>query len=87
MSLPTAKQVARKNILFGVMMLVAGLWMTYDGVNAYRTGEVIHTLRHGSLQWWEELPLAVCAILIGGYFLAEGFGWVKPRGGPTNGIG
>jgi len=84
--MPTAKQTARKNILFGVVMIGAGVWLTVEGLSAYRTGEAIQSLR-STLQWFEAIPLGGCSILIGAYFAAEGFGWIKPRGGPTNGVG
>jgi hypothetical protein len=40
--------------------------MIFEGAHGYRTGEVAHTYKHQTLQWWEEIPLGVGAVLVGG---------------------
>lgn len=76
--MPTEKQKSRKNLLFGFAMIGAGIWLGIEGLNSYRTGELIHSLR-SNLQWFEAMGLGGFTILIGAYFVAEVFGWIKPR--------
>jgi hypothetical protein len=63
-----------------VIVVAIGLLQGKEGLDSYRTGEPIHTYRHRTLEWWEQLPIAGLTVLFGLLVAAVGFGWVKPRG-------
>ncbi|MEP6963439.1 MAG: hypothetical protein ABI995_15265 [Acidobacteriota bacterium] len=79
MAVPTPQQTARKSKWFGVGLIVTGIGMVIEALDAHRTGAVIHTLRHTSMEWWEQIVLAAGAIILGILLLASGFGWIKSR--------
>ena len=64
MSLPTAKQRRRSNLWGGLILVAAGMWMVAEGVNVHRSG--VYTSRHRTMEWWQEIPVGVGAILVGG---------------------
>jgi putative Mn2+ efflux pump MntP len=80
MPLPIAKPSSRKWIWIGLIVIAVGIWEIKESVDSYRTGEPIHTYRHTTMEWWEQLPVAGLTILFGGLVVGVGFGWIKPRG-------
>jgi len=45
-------------------LIAVGLWMVAEGVNVHRSG--LYTSRHRTMEWWQEIPVGVGAILVGG---------------------
>jgi len=60
--------------------MATGAWQGKQGLDSYRSGEPIHTYRHTTMEWWEQIPVAGLTVLFGLLVVATGLGWMKPRG-------
>jgi hypothetical protein len=77
---PATLRASRKWIWIGLIVIAVGVWQGKEGLESYRTGKLIYTYRHTSLDWWEQIPIAAVTILFGGLVTAAGLGWIRPRG-------
>jgi mannose/fructose/N-acetylgalactosamine-specific phosphotransferase system component IID len=76
--MPTEEQKKRQSWWFGLILMLVGIWMVWSGAEAYQTGAVMVTYRHGSWEWWEQVGIGVGAILIG----ALSADWIKIKPKP-----
>jgi putative Mn2+ efflux pump MntP len=77
---PPSPKVSKRWIPIGLIVIAVGVWMVIEGIDAYRTGQQIHTYHMQTMEWWEQISIAFVTILLGGLVVAVGVGWIKPRG-------
>jgi hypothetical protein len=75
-----APKISANSILIGLIVIAVGIWQGIEGIDSYRTGQPIHTADMTTMQWWQQIPVAGLMILCGVLMIANGLGWIKPRG-------
>lgn len=69
----------RRYILSGLLLVVVGIAMGVEGVDAFRTGKRIWVLHGVAKEGWEQIAIAGFIIFLGLCLIACGLGWMKPR--------
>ena len=76
----TPKQRRNRYLFAGLALVGLALFMGKEGLEAMRTGAVVH-FRVGDIDHygWEEVGLSGLALLLGLFSLGSAFGFLKPR--------
>jgi hypothetical protein len=62
---PPAKQRLRRYFWIGLIVVAAGLWQGKQALESFRTGQPIHTLHYGAMEWWVEAAFSAGTVLFG----------------------
>lgn len=76
---PEYKKSPRRFIWFGLFLLALGIYSGKEALDSFHTGKPIYVRNAPAMEAWQGAGAAVLIVLLAGFSIAVGFGWIKSK--------